>query len=127
MLVSFLVVSTSGPVHRSGGRMSKSEIRKQNSQIILEEGDSFNEVDDRSNVGKLAADKRVVRGQMISSNMNRQSNEPVYSPDMLDDGKCNKLFYGSKAASSYCKKGKYKITSLPNKILDFDITLIQEI
>ena len=89
--------------------MSKSEIRKQKSQIILADGDSFNEVDDRSNVGKISVDKRVVRGQMISSEINRQSNEPDYSPDILDDGKCNKLFYGSKAASSYCKKGKYKI------------------
>ena len=81
------MVWTSGPVHISGGRMSKSEIRKQKSQIILADGESFNEVNDRSNIGPITADKRVIRGQMVSTKVHTQDSEPDYSPDILDNSK----------------------------------------
>ena len=81
------MVVTSGPVHISGGRMTKSEIRKQKSNMILENGDSFNEVEDRSIVGATALDKRASRGRASSSTLNIQGNEPDYSPDILDNGK----------------------------------------
>ena len=93
LFVLFSVVWTSGPVHISGGRMSKPEIRKQNSQIILEDGESFNEVDDRSNIRAITADKRVIRGQMMSTKVNRQDSEPDYSPDILDNSKFNIMIY----------------------------------
>ena len=80
-------------MHISGGRMSKPEIRKQNSQIILGDGESFNEVGDRSNIGAITADKRVIRGQMMSTKVNRQDSEPDYSPDILDNSKFNIMIY----------------------------------
>ena len=57
--------------------------------MILADGrDSFNEVEDRSMLGQITVDKRVIRGQMRSSSkMNNQDNEPDYSPDILDNGK----------------------------------------
>ena len=95
-------------MHISGGRMSKSEIRKQKSNIILADGrDSFNEVEDRSMLGQITLDKRVIRGQMRSSpKINHQDNEPDYSPDILDNGKSRNMdmhyisrFYGIKFIS----------------------------
>ena len=80
-------------MHISGGRTSKSEIRKQKSQIILADGESFNEVDDRSNIGPITIDKRVIRGQMVSTKVNRQDTEPDYSPDILDNSKLNTIIY----------------------------------
>ena len=58
-----------------------------NANMILENGDSFNEFEDRSIVGVTALDKRASRGRVSSSTLNIQSNEPDYSPDILDNGK----------------------------------------
>ena len=81
------VVVTSGPVHISSGRVTKSEIRKQKSKIILQNGDSHNEVEDRTIIEANTLDHRINRGKMSSSSMHIQSNEPDYSPDILDNGK----------------------------------------
>ena len=78
---------TSGPVHISSGRITKSEIRKQKSKIILQNDDSFNEVQDREVIGANILDKRANRGKMSSSTLHIQGNEPDYSPDILDNGK----------------------------------------
>ena len=83
----FSVVVTSGPVHISSGRITKSEIRKQKSKIILQNDDSFNEVQDRGVIGANILDKRANRGKMSSSTLHIQGNEPDYSPDILDNGK----------------------------------------
>ena len=90
-LFIFLVVVTSGPVHISSGRMTKSEIRKQKSKIILQNGDLFNEVEDRTIIGANTLDHRTNRGKLSSSTIHIQSNEPDYSPDILDNGKLSNL------------------------------------
>ena len=85
------MVVTSGPVHISSGRMTKSEIRKQKSKIILQNGDLFNEVEDRKIIGANTIDHRANRGKLSSSTIHIQSNEPDYSPDILDNGKFSNL------------------------------------
>ena len=85
------MVVTSGPVHISSGRMTKSEIRKQKSKIILQNGDLFNEVEDRTIIGANTLDHRANRGKLSSSTIHIQSNEPDYSPDILDNGKLSNL------------------------------------
>ena len=71
--------------------MTKSEIRKQKSKIILQNGDLFNEVEDRTIIGANTLDHRANRGKLSSSTIHIQSNEPDYSPDILDNGKFENL------------------------------------
>ena len=87
MHLSFVVAQGSGPVHMSGGRMSKSETRKENSKIILEDGSSFSEVDNSGIIAPITADKRVVLGQISSGKISGENNEADYSSDILNNGK----------------------------------------
>ena len=78
---------SSGPVHISGRRSKTLEISEQNPKIIQTHDDSFNEVEDRSIIRPIVADKRVIRGKVSPSKIKSEDNEPDYSPDILDNGK----------------------------------------
>ena len=65
------------------------EIRRENSKIIQENGDSFNNVEETAIISPITLDKRLIRGQISSGKLNSEDNEPDYSADILDNGKYN--------------------------------------
>ena len=81
-----IAVQGSGPVHSSRGRMIKSEIRKEHSQMIQENDGSFNTGADISLVAAVSPEKPLIRGQITSRKISNEDNEQDYTDELLENG-----------------------------------------
>ena len=81
-----IAVQGSGPVHSSRGRMIKSEIRNEHSQMIHENDGSFNTGADISLVAAVSPEKPLIRGQITSRKISNDDNEQDYTDELLENG-----------------------------------------